>query len=67
MGSMTFAAMLGLVKFLHTNKEMVFDCVPVDCVSNLILAVTAQTGMSAPGTLNIVHSTTSKQNPYKVS
>ena len=67
MGSMTFAAILGLVNYLHTDKKMVFDCIPVDVVSNLILAATAHTGLSPAGTLNVMHSTSSKTNPATVN
>jgi hypothetical protein len=66
MGSMTFAAMLGLVNYLHSGDKLIFDAIPVDYVSNLILAAAAKTALSPPGTLNVMHSTSSKQHPATV-
>jgi fatty acyl-CoA reductase len=66
MGSMTFAAMLGLINYLHSGDKLIFDAIPVDYVSNLILASTAKTACAPPGTLNVIHSTSSKQNPATV-
>lgn len=43
MGGMTFAVMLGLVNYLNCDQQMVIDCIPVDYVSNLIIATTAYT------------------------
>ena len=41
MGGVVFAVTLGLIQYLHSNAKMVVDIVPVDTVSNLILASTA--------------------------
>jgi len=59
MGGLLFAAMLGLINYLNVDKKQILDIVPVDYVSNLILCATAFTAKCDPGTLNIVHSSSS--------
>lgn len=46
---------------------MTIDCIPVDYVSNLIIAATAYTAGCEAGTLNVMHSTSSQQNPAVTS
>ena len=63
MGGLVFATMLGLINYLHCNNQQRLDIVPVDYVSNLILVTVVHTAKCEPGALNIVHSSTSSQNP----
>ena len=63
MGGLLFAVMLGLINYLYCNEKQILDIVPVDHCSNLILATTAYTANDVPGAFNIVHSSTSAQNP----
>jgi hypothetical protein len=67
MGGLVFAAMLGLVNFIYCNERQVIDVVPVDYCSNLIIAATCHTAGCPPGTLNIVHSSSSNQHPVKIT
>jgi thioester reductase-like protein len=62
MGGLVFAVMLGLINHLHCNSTSILDIVPVDFVSNLILCTTAFAATDSKN-LNIVHSSTSQQNP----
>lgn len=57
LGGVLFATMLGLINFLHCNEKQVIDLVPVDYVSNLILAGTAYTARQ--GGLEVFHSSSS--------
>lgn len=66
MGGLVFAAMLGVVNFIYCNERQVVDLVPVDYCSNLIIAATCHTAGCPPGTLNIVHSSSSSQHPVKI-
>jgi len=59
MGALLFAAMLGLINYLHCNTQQILDIVPVDFVSNLILCAAAYTAKCEPGTLNVTHSSSS--------
>lgn len=57
MGGVLFATMLGLINFLHCNEKQIIDLVPVDYVSNLILASTVYT--ARVGGLQVFHSSSS--------
>jgi hypothetical protein len=67
MGSLLYAVELGLINYLHAPNTQILDIIPVDYVSNLILATAAYTAESEPGTFNVVHSTTSGGNPISIS
>lgn len=56
-GALALATSYGFIKTFNVLKEVPVDFVPVDCVSNIILAATAYTALTPP-TLNIVHATT---------
>lgn len=62
MGGLVFATMLGLINYLHCKPTSILDIVPVDYVSNLILCSTVHAAQDTKD-LNIVHSSTSSQNP----
>ena len=57
-GALALATEYGFIKAFNMIRDTPVDFVPVDCVSNIILAATAYTGLTPP-TLNIVHATTS--------
>lgn len=67
MGGILFATMLGLINFVHTEHNHILDIVPVDFVSNLIICATAFTARCPPGTLKVLHSSTSQHNPCTIS
>lgn len=66
MGALLFAAMLGLINYLHCDTKQILDIVPVDFVSNLILCSAAYTAVQPAGALFIAHSSSSTQNPITI-
>ena len=60
MGGLTFATMLGLINYLYCDDDLLLDIIPVDLVSNLIIAATAYTARAPPSTLNVIHSSSSQ-------
>lgn len=66
MGGLTFATMLGLINYLFCDDDLILDIIPVDLVSNLIIASTAFTSQAPPGTLNVIHCSSSQQNPANI-
>ena len=67
MGGLIFAIMLGLINYLQCQQGLIIDSVPVDTVSNLILAATAYTATKGiPGKVLVMHSTSSNSHPSSV-
>jgi fatty acyl-CoA reductase len=63
LGGLLFAVMIGLVNYLYCNNRQILDVVPVDYCSNLIIAATAYTSKQPSGAFNVIHSSSSNQNP----
>ena len=57
---------LGILHFLHMQPDTVLDCIPCDFVCNQILVQTVFTAREQVPSLNVVHATTSSQNPLKL-
>jgi nucleoside-diphosphate-sugar epimerase len=53
------------MKQMNFDGSVLFDAIPVDTVSNIILASTAYTGL-APPALNVVHAASTHLNPITV-
>jgi len=56
-GALVLAISNGYMTTFNMKREKLIDFVPVDYVSNMILATTAFTGLSSKPALNIVHAT----------
>lgn len=56
----------GYLKLANFDRNIVFDCIPVDYCCNTILAATAYTAL-APPALNVVHSASSHLNPAQLA
>ncbi len=65
-GVLVLALVNGYLTTMNLRREPYIDFVPVDLVSNIILASTAYTGLSKTPGLNVVHATTSQLNPISV-
>ena len=60
----------GILHYVHTTKDTIFDLIPCDFVSNQILMQTVYTAKEAMETspkLNVVHAVTTTKNPLKMS
>lgn len=68
MGGLLFAGMLGLIHYLYVDQKQILDIVPVDYVSNAIIATAAycsKFGVSGDDPM-IVHSSSSRLNPISI-
>jgi fatty acyl-CoA reductase len=62
-GGLTLSICIGLLKQIRLMDNGIIDMIPADFCSNLILVTAAFTGLSPEPVLNIVHSSSSQQNP----
>ena len=53
----------GMLHFVHTKLTTCLDLIPCDYVSNQILVQTVYTAREPKSKLNVVHVTTTSQNP----
>lgn len=60
-GGLSLIGGLGLMNFIHGNTSNVADLIPVDIVSNMIIAATA--AQANKPSLRIVHSASSHRQP----
>ncbi len=66
-GGITFACGSGLMHYVYAAGSAVVDLVPVDYVSNLILAATSYTAKRLQPEVNVFHSASSNLNPLLIS
>ena len=60
-GGLSFAAGIGILKYVHGDPDSIADLIPVDFVCNQIIVATALNA-NKPG-LQVIHSTTSHTRP----
>lgn len=65
-GAMTFACTIGLMHFLKVDPRVVFDIIPCDIVSNMILVTSAFTARGGKGGFNVSHATSSSLKPLTI-
>ena len=67
MGGLLFAGILGLINYLQVDPHQILDLVPVDYVSNLILASANYNFLNGvPGEPLVVHCSSSQLNRVKI-
>lgn len=65
-GALTFAHMIGLINFINTKPEGIYDAIPCDFVSNFTLAQIVYHATMRKEDVTVAHITSSQLNPLNI-